>query len=78
MPMTDGNLPTSEDRQLTAKEVAALIGISVDSVYRHIPCIRIGRTIRYSEVDVRQFLAKNTLPCARHLRSRFVLRKRRL
>jgi predicted DNA-binding transcriptional regulator AlpA len=60
---------TFEERLLTAKEVATLIGTSIDTVYRHLPCIRIGGAIRYSEVAVRRFLAENTLTSARRQRS---------
>lgn len=78
MSTTNENATASEDRKLTAKEVAAMIGISVDSVYRHVPCIRIAGVVRYSETEVKLFLSKSTLPCARRPRSRFVKRKKRL
>ncbi len=76
---TNNGIPSaSEHRMLFAKEVAAMIGISVDSVYRHVPCIRIGGTIRYSEADVKEFVAKNKLPRARRPKSSFASRKRQL
>jgi hypothetical protein len=78
MPTNTGNSSTSTSAMsgtppgsgqkdlLTAKEVAELIGASVDTVYRHIPCTRIAPgVIRYSRVTVKRFLDERSLPSAR-------------
>jgi predicted DNA-binding transcriptional regulator AlpA len=69
----------SEEPKLRAKDVAALLGVSVDTVYRHVPCIRVSpRAIRYNRAVVAQYLDTNALPFARRRRTRFTRRKRRV
>jgi hypothetical protein len=73
------SLDTDDKDSLTAKEVAELINLSVDTVYRHIPCTRIAPgVIRYSRAAVKRFLDERSLPSARRPRTRFIRRKRRL
>jgi hypothetical protein len=60
----------------TAKEVATRIGASVDTVYRHLPCIRIAPgVIRYDMAKVILYLKNNSLPFARRRRTCFAPRK---
>lgn len=76
---SQGSLDLSKETLLTAKEVAARMNVSVDTVYRHVPCRRIAAgVIRYAKADIDRFLKSNALPCARRPRSRFVPRKQRL
>jgi Helix-turn-helix domain len=78
MRMLDVNQPANDDEAhfLTAREVAEMLNVSVDTVYRHVPCTRIASgVIRYSPVAVKRFLDEKSLPSARRPRRRFTLRK---
>lgn len=74
VPCDDADQP-----QLTAKEVAAMLSVSLDTIYRHVPCIRVApKTIRYSRSAIAEYLKTNALPFARRRRTPFARRKRRV
>ena len=49
---------------LTVQQVASLLQVSRDTVYRHLPCVRIGDAIRISAGALRNWIAHNTFPSA--------------
>jgi predicted DNA-binding transcriptional regulator AlpA len=71
------NLP--KEQYLTALEVATLYRVGVDTVYRHVPCVRIGSVIRYPQSAVDSWIAAQKTPSARaRARSPFVNRPKRV
>ncbi len=41
-----------EDRLITREEVAVMLGVSLDTVRRRVPGIKVGRSVRYSKAAV--------------------------
>ncbi len=52
-------------RYLTVGEVAELLHVSVDTVYRHIPCLRIGDSVRISPTALEAWIAAHSATSAR-------------
>jgi predicted DNA-binding transcriptional regulator AlpA len=68
----------SEEQYLTALEVATLLRIGVDTVYRHIPCVHIGSVIRFPQSGLDSWIASQKTPSARaRARSPFAPKPRR-
>jgi excisionase family DNA binding protein len=59
--------PVNSDpaKPLTVKEVAERLNVSRDTVYRHIPCIRIGSSVRILSAVLESWLANNSATSAR-------------
>ncbi len=56
----------SLSQHLTAEQVATLIGLTQNYIYRlvregEIPHVRIGRTVRFSEAELEKWLADRTV-----------------
>jgi excisionase family DNA binding protein len=50
---------------LTPSEVADFLHVSVDTVYRHVPCLRVGGSVRISSASLDSWIASNSFPSAR-------------
>ncbi len=56
-------VPSSPQRLLTAREVAALLSVSTATVYRLVergvlPCVRVSNAIRFATTDLEAFRVK--------------------
>jgi excisionase family DNA binding protein len=67
-----------EEHYLTALEVAKLLRVSIDTVYRHLPCVHIGGVIRIPLSALNSWITVHKAPSARaRARSPFVPQPRR-
>lgn len=61
-PMTAETVVNLDRRLLTARDVAALLCVPVSTIYEltrsgRLPCLRIGRAVRFSKEDLEAHLA---------------------
>jgi len=54
-------------RLLTPREVAAFLGLSVDTVYkkarlRELPSVKVGRALRFDVVALERYVEQHTIP----------------